>query len=89
MMHWDYDGGAGSWLAMIVVMLLSWVALATLSYAVVRALLAGERPAPGRGPEPDELLAQRLARGDIDPQDYRRRKDLLIQRSVERDVKTG
>lgn len=92
MMRWDYGGGAGSWLGMAVVMLLSWVVLAALTYAVVRALLAG-RPGPDRRPlpEPDpvELLDQRLARGEIDPEDYQRRRDLLVERSAERDVKTG
>jgi putative membrane protein len=89
MMHWDYAGDAGSWLGMAAVMLLSWVVLATLTYAVVRALLAGERPRPDRGQDPGELLDQRLARGDIDPEDYQRRKGLLVERSTERDVKTG
>lgn len=93
MMHWDYGGGTGSWLGMAVVMLLSWVVLAALTYAVVRALLAGQLPGPDRrplpAPDPDELLDRRLAGGDIDPEDYQRRKDLLVQRSADRDVRTG
>jgi putative membrane protein len=89
MMHWDDGGGTGSWLGMAVVMLLSWVVLATLTYAVVRALLAGELPGPDRRPLPEELLDQRLARGDIDPEDYQRRKDLLVKPPAARDVKTG
>lgn len=91
MMHWDY--GTGSWLGMAAFMLLSWVVLATLTYAVVRALLAGELPGSDRrpppAPDPGELLDQRLARGDIDPEDYQRRKDLLVRPSADRDVKTG
>lgn len=93
MMHWDYGGGAGSWLAMAVIMLVSWIVLVALGYAVVRALLARERAGSDRRPlpepDPDGLLDQRLARGEIDPEDYQRRKDLLVERSAERDAKTG
>jgi putative membrane protein len=93
MMHWDYGGNAGSWLGMAVVMLLSWVVLAALSYAVVRALLAGSlgrpEPQPPTEADPGRLLDQRLARGDLDPEDYQRRKDLLAQRPAEQSLGTG
>jgi putative membrane protein len=91
MMHWDY--GDGSWLGMAAIMLLSWIVLAVLCYAVVRALLAGALPRAEQPSEtesdPGRLLDQRLARGDIDPEDYQRRKELLVQRAAEQPVRTG
>lgn len=89
MMHWD--SGGGSWLGMAAIMLLSWIVLAVLCYVVVRALLAGALPGPKEPPEADPvtLLDQRLARGDIDPEDYQRRRELLVQRPAEQPIRSG
>jgi len=42
----------------------------------VLLLRDGRRPA-ARGSSPDQILAERFARGEIDPEEYRRRLDIL------------
>ena len=55
--------------------------LVVLVWAAVAALRGGSHhattaPLPGR-PDPEEILRERLARGDIDPEDFARRLDVL------------
>lgn len=77
MMGWNTDGGAllGMGFGMLV-----WLVLAVLVvWLVVRGLIALERtrtdgtPSPG----PDEILRERLARGEIDTDEFERRLALL------------
>lgn len=84
-MHDPYDyqnTGAhwGVWIVMIVAML---VLAAILAWAVVSIVrhrdmhaAAGTSPTPG-GIEALRILDERLARGDIDVEEYTRRRDLL------------
>lgn len=86
MMYDDYydHGGAwgwGPWLLMIFVML---VFLALVAWGVFLVWRSTSRPQPGdRGshpeasPTPEVILAERLARGEIDPTEYRVRLDAL------------
>ena len=70
----DYDGGGTTWfgwLAMILVMLAFWGLAAWVLVSVAR-----RRGAPT---DAMEQLEERLARGDIDPEDFARRRDLLAR----------
>lgn len=72
-MMWDNEYGWGTWLAMSVGMVAFWALLAVAVVAVVRSTQS-ERP---RGDEATRLLDERFARGDIDEQEYRTRRELL------------
>ncbi|WP_395298164.1 SHOCT domain-containing protein [Kitasatospora hibisci] len=92
MMYWNDHGMNGWGLGlMTVTMLLFWGLLIFGVVALVRYLghASQHRPAaydpppqppaggaPGR-PTPEQLLAERLARGEIEPDEYRRRMDVL------------
>lgn len=69
-MMWYGPGMGPGTLALIVIML---VVVAALATAVV---LAG-RERQGRGPTPDELLADRYARGELTDDEYRHRLAVL------------
>jgi putative membrane protein len=80
-MMW-YGGGMGGWgfVLMAVTTLVFWGLLIAGGIAVFRYL--NRRPVnPGSGgetrPTPDQLLAERFARGEIDEEEYRRRLDAL------------
>jgi putative membrane protein len=87
MMHDGYGWGGGQWVAAIVMMVLFWGVLAVIVLAVVRSGgwwrhgLNG--PVGGRPPtgEAEQILHERFARGEIDEEEYRRRHDLLRERS--------
>jgi putative membrane protein len=76
-MMWWWPGGAGSgwaWVLMTIGMLLFWGVLIAGGIALVRALnrlTSGSEPAPR--PTPEQVLADRFARGEIDEDEYRRR----------------
>lgn len=73
---WWYDGdwGWGAWLAMTASMLAFWG-------LVIWAILALVRGSAGEGARrdttPEQILAERFARGEIDEDEYRRRLDAL------------
>ena len=76
MMGWYHDGlGWGNWL----VMLLSMVAFWGLVMWAVVVLFRDTQPrdAAQAHPEPQDILAQRFARGEIDETEYRARTDAL------------
>ncbi|MEU3492050.1 SHOCT domain-containing protein [Kitasatospora cineracea] len=78
-MYWN-DHGMNGWGVglMVLTVLLLLGLLAVVAVVALRALghPVGPRPAPRR-PEPEQLLAERLARGEIDPDEYRRRLEAL------------
>ena len=82
MWHHGYWGW-GSWIVTAMVMTLFFALVITAIVAAVRYLggpghqhgPAAHGPQPGR--RPDEILAERFARGDIDDEEYRRRVALL------------
>jgi putative membrane protein len=80
MMGWYGGWGWGAWLAMTLVMLLFWGLIIAGGIAVVRSLRPG--PSDGRGTSSDalRLLDERFARGEIDEDEYRKRRDLLAGR---------
>jgi len=81
-MMWGYDWGWGAWLVMSVLMVLFW-GLVIAGIVVLARYLGGGRqggaPAvdPREGPSAEELLDERFARGEIDQDEYTRRRELL------------
>jgi len=77
MMGWNWDGG--SWAAMGLGMLAWLVVGVIVVWLVVRGLVALERPHRdgARRPESEEILRERLARGEIDGDEYESRLALL------------
>lgn len=76
-MGWNWDGQ--SWAAMGLGMI-AWLVIGVIVvWLVVRGLLALERPRGDgfRRPEPEEILRERFARGEIDSDEYERRLAFL------------
>jgi putative membrane protein len=75
MMWWPDQGGWGwgGWLAMTLTMLAFWGLVAWVVLNVVRQ--PGGRREPG--PDAEEILAQRFARGEIDEDEFRQRREAL------------
>lgn len=74
------------WLWMLPVMVLVWVLIAVGVVWSVRSLVGDSRTTPSE-PQPSaerisarEILDQRYARGEIDDQEYRARRDTLTAR---------
>jgi putative membrane protein len=78
-MMWWYGNGMGGWGygLMVGANLLLWGLLAAGVVALLRRSAGSAQPRP----TPEELLAERFARGDIDEEEYRRRRDVLRERS--------
>ena len=78
---WGSGWGWGGWVLMSVVMVLFWVAAITAIVLAIRYLTSsgGHRGGPVRygPPRPEDVLAERFARGEIDDDEYRRRITLL------------
>ena len=78
-----YSGGShwGLWILMSLVMLVFWGILAWAVVSIVRHKYVhanGAPPPPGTsGSDPVRILDERLARGDIEADEYTRRRDLL------------
>ena len=74
---WDVTGWGWAWMSLMMIVGLLLVALLAL------VLVRGSGPAPRSEQRdgPMEILAQRLARGEIDEDEYRRRRGVL--RSVD------
>ncbi|WP_030748860.1 SHOCT domain-containing protein [Streptomyces griseus] len=80
MMFWNGDGMNGwGWFAMSAGMILFWGLLITALVLIFRVLdRAAERPSRQGGPTgPERILGERLARGEIDEEEYRRRLSAL------------
>lgn len=82
--HWNDDWGGGGWWWMFLMMIVFWGGLIWLAVILIRR---DHHPRP-QAPEvtnppratPQEILAERLARGEIEPEDYRQRLDALRHR---------
>jgi len=88
MMHYGYGNGGGHWglwLLMIVAMVVFWGALAWIIVTLVRQRgtpASSIPPTPGSGSTPPGsgavgILNERLARREIDEDDYTRRRSLI------------
>jgi putative membrane protein len=73
------DGGIGwgGWFVMVAMMVVFWGAVAWVIVTLIRQNGARSEP-PGAGAsEPVRILDERFARGEIDEDEYQRRRELL------------
>ena len=81
MMWYGSNGGWGGWLLMTIAMVLFWALIITAVVLIVRYLVSqrhtGTSAVSARTPE--EVLAERYARGEIDDDEYQRRLALPRQ----------
>lgn len=84
MMYW-YGSGMNGWgyALMTISMILFWGLIITLAIVVGRRLLREER-LPSGPSTPENVLAMRLARGEIDEDEYERRMATLRAREITR-----
>jgi len=75
--YYDGDWGVGEWSAMGAMMLVFWGSVIVLVVWAARSFRSGDRQADSRGTGPDDILAERYARGDIDEDEFQRRLELL------------
>jgi len=82
MNRWHDGWGPGAWIAMAFVMLVFWTIVVAAILALVRSNQQGrgqDRDA-GRADDPERILAERFARGEIDADEYKQRRDVLRAR---------
>ena len=75
-----YAMGGWGWLLMTLGMLGFWALVAVVAVALLRRPgQPDQQPPPDQQPRPgaEEILAQRLAHGEIDPNEYRQRLQTL------------
>lgn len=70
-MHWYGGWSWGAWLLMASMMVAFWALVAWAVVAVIRAVGSGHRSSA------IDVLDERFARGEIDEEEYRRRRALL------------
>jgi len=80
------DGGAGvgwgGWLVMVVMMVVFWGAIAWVIVTLIRhtsspGQQSAQPPTGTTGPAPLQILDERFARGEIDEEEYQRRRKVL------------
>jgi len=78
MMWWYGDGDVGAWgyVLMTISMVLFWGFVIYGVVMLLRYVGREDRPSSRRS-TPEELLAERFARGEIDQQEYRERMESL------------
>jgi putative membrane protein len=76
--------GTGGWILMTVSMVVFWTVVVLLVFALIRYLDRAPHRHPGPSahipvdiPSPEQILAARYARGDIDGDEYQRRSRTL------------
>jgi putative membrane protein len=77
-MYYGHDGGAGAWWWMIPMMFLFLIAAVAVVWAVLNTGRPHLPPSP-HSLSPEEVLAHRLARGEIDTAEYHQRLEALRQ----------
>lgn len=87
MMYWyDHNVSGWGWFAMSVGMILFWAVVIAAGVALFRSFgRRGEQPPADRSragshpqsPTPEQILAERFARGEIDEDEYQRRLSTL------------
>nr|BFD81798.1 SHOCT domain-containing protein [Streptomyces sp. Xyl84] len=82
-MFWFHGGPGWGWFVMSVGTLVFWVLLVAGGVLLIRSLNRGAGQSQAHGgqarPAPEQLLAERFARGEIDEDEYRRRLGVLRQ----------
>lgn len=79
---WGWGWGWGGWVLMVLVMALFWGAVVAGAIVLVRYGRERHEPPPLRPdqkgrPSALDLLDERFARGEIDTEEYTKRRDLL------------
>lgn len=79
MMWWGDGGwGVGGWIMMSLMMVVFWGGLIALAVLLVNALRSDQpRSTPARRSDAEALLAERFARGEIDEEEFTRRREVL------------
>ena len=77
-MH-DWNDGYAAWWWMIPMMVVMLAVVGAVVYTLVHTTRTGE-PASPKEPSPEEVLARRLAVGEIDAAEYKERLDALRDR---------
>ena len=77
MMWWGSGMAGAGWVMMILNVLASWALVVVLSLALVRGFGGAGATTQSMVRDPSEILAERLARGEINPEEYRSRLDAL------------
>ena len=87
MMDW-YDGGLnwGGWLAMTAMMLLFWGGVFVALVVLFRGGGPWRRPADR---DPQQVLDERFARGEIDETEYHARRDVLRETQAVHRARSG
>lgn len=82
-MMWWYGDGMNVWgyTMMTVSTVLFWGLVIFGVIALVRYLARADRPLAAAGPTPEQILAERFARGELDEQQYRERLHTLQSRA--------
>ncbi|MFF1298417.1 MULTISPECIES: SHOCT domain-containing protein [unclassified Streptomyces] len=79
MFWYGHDVSGWGWFAMSAGMILFWALIIAAAVLLFRAVNRApeQHPHISAGPSPEQLLAERFARGDIDEEEYRRRLAVL------------
>lgn len=77
MMGYGADMGFGGWLMMGFTFLVFWGAVIALVVWLVRANRSSSTGGTHPAARADHVLAERFARGEIDEEEYQRRRDVL------------
>jgi len=72
-MMWWFDGWSGWWLVMPLVMVAFWIVVTGGIVALVRGTDGGSGTTGSAPAEPEQILGERFARGEIDAREYQRR----------------
>ncbi|PWI20744.1 hypothetical protein DI272_29850 [Streptomyces sp. Act143] len=87
MFWYDHDPSGWGWFAMSAGMIVFWALLIALGVLLFRALARTDHTGATTGTpysRPEELLAERFARGEIDEDEYHRRLTVLRGRTGDR-----
>jgi len=78
MYGWYGDGGVGGWVAMALMMLLFWGGVVTVVILLIRGGQAGAWRSYGPPhDDPERILNERFARGEIDATEFNERRAAL------------
>lgn len=75
MMWWHGDWNGWAWLAMSVSMVAFWGMVCWVVVAIVRGVSRDDRSPADR--DPQQILRERFARGEIDAEEYEHRSEVL------------